>query len=95
VLVVVKVTEQEAARLLRPHEEHPAVDSSVLVAARQVGAALAPQHPGAVDPPLSSYFVARVAERDAAETLISALLALREVEAAYLKPDEELAAPLP
>jgi hypothetical protein len=89
VRIVVKVTEQEAARLLRPHEGHPAIDSSVLATARQAGAAIAPEHPGVTDPVLSRYFVARLAEPGAAEALVTALLALSEVEGAYLKPDEE------
>jgi len=85
--VVVKVTEQEAARLLRPHD--PATHSSVRAAARQAGATITPQHPGVDDPALSSYFVADVADQAAAESLVSALLALPEVDGAYLKPDEE------
>ena len=87
--IVVKVTEQEAARLLRPQEGDAALESSVLAAARQAGAAIAPQHPGSVDPILSRYFVASIAEPDAAETLVSALVVMSEVEGAFLKPDEE------
>lgn len=88
--VVVKVTEQEAARLLRRHREgDPATDSSVAAAARHAGATIAPQHPGVDDPTLSTYFVADVADRGAAESLVSALLALPEVDGAYLKPGEE------
>lgn len=88
--VVVKVTEQEAALLLRRQREgDPATDSSVAAAARHVGATLAPQHPGVADPTLSTYFVATVADRGAAESLVSALLPLPEVDGAYLKPDEE------
>ena len=87
--VVLKVTEQEAAVLLRHHDGETAIDSSVLDTAREAGATLAPQHPGVDDPTLSTYFDADVADRGAAESLISALLALPEVDGAYLKPDEE------
>jgi hypothetical protein len=86
--VVVLVTEQEAARLLRQHEEQ-LPESSVLSVTRQLGATIAPQHPDVHDPTLSRYFVARLAEGVDAERLVDALSAVPEVEGAYVKPDEE------
>jgi len=83
--VVVLVTEQEAALLLRP----AGGKSSVLSVARESGATISPQHPGVRDPTLSRYFLAQVPERAAAEQLVNALLGVPEVESAYLKPDEE------
>ena len=83
------VTEQEAARLLRHHGDDVPGASSVLSAARQLGATIVPQHPGVRDPTLSRYFLAQLAERAAAERLVDALSAVPEVESAYLKPDEE------
>jgi hypothetical protein len=87
--VVVLVTEQEAARLLRPHGQQAPGASSVLSVTRKLGATIAPQHPGVRDPTLSRYFLAQLPERAAAERLVDALLAVPEVESAYLKPDEE------
>lgn len=87
--VVVKVTEQEAALLLRPRGADVPAASSVLGVAQQVGATIAPQHPGVQDSNLARYFLAQVPERADAERLVTMLLAVPEVESAYLKPDEE------
>jgi hypothetical protein len=87
--VVVLVTEQEAARLLRPRGRDVPEASSVLSVAQRLGATIAPQHPGVRDPTLSRYFLAQLPERAAAELLVNALLAVPEVESAYVKPDEE------
>ena len=86
--IVVVVTEQEAARLLRQHEGQ-ATESLVLSVARQLGATIAPQHPGVHDPTLSRYFFAQLADRAAAERLAEVLAAVPEVESAYVKPGEE------
>jgi hypothetical protein len=87
--VVVLVTEQEAARLLRPPGDHVSEAGSVLSVTRQLGATIVPQHPGVGDPTLSRYFVVQLPERALAERLVDALLAVPEVESAYVKPGEE------
>jgi hypothetical protein len=76
VQVVVLLREREAA-------------GPVQAIARRAGATLVPQHPGVDDPDLSRWYVARVSDEVAAERLVAALLASDEVEAAYLKPQEE------
>ena len=83
------VTEQEAALLRRPTGGHARGESSVLSLARELGVTISPQHPGVRDPTLSRYFVAQLPERATAEQLVSELLAVPEVESAFLKPDEE------
>ncbi len=56
----------------------------------QAGATLQLQHPGMPDPELSRWFVAQVRDDDEGARLAVALLALRGIDAAYVKPAAEL-----
>lgn len=56
----------------------------------QAGATLQLQHPGMHDPELSRWFVAQVRDDDEGARLAVALLALRGIDAAYVKPAAEL-----
>jgi hypothetical protein len=75
-----------------------AVDSSVLApetrqlldAVAALGITLRPMHPGQDHPLLASYFVAEVADRPAAERVISRLQGMSVVEAAFLGPESQL-----
>jgi hypothetical protein len=90
VQIVVLVAEQEADRLLgHPGAGGAARDSAVARLARDAGVTLAPQHPGASDPRLARWLGAELADRAAADRLVAALLALPDVEAAYIKPGAE------
>jgi len=50
------------------------------------GVELKPQHPGASDPALQSYFTISGVSSDQAEHIVSALRELEAVEAAYVQP---------
>jgi hypothetical protein len=58
--------------------------------ASELGTRLEPLHPGQTHPLLTSYFVAEVPDRETAEKVIDRLSKFKIVEAAYLKPDDEL-----
>ena len=58
--------------------------------ANELGAQLEPLHPGQTHPMLTSYFTVEVPDREAAEKVIDRLSQFKIVEAAYLKPDDEL-----
>lgn len=60
--------------------------SAVLRRAEELGAAIRPQHPDAIDPGLSGFFVAVVASQEEARSLIKTMLGMEGVEAAYIKP---------
>jgi hypothetical protein len=55
-----------------------------------LGISLRPLHPGQDHPLLASYFMAEVADRPAAERVISLLSGMSAVDAAYLGPESQL-----
>ena len=73
-----------AASATRGSAEHRAV----LARAADLGVALEPVEPSGADAELGTYHVARVAP-DAAERLVTQLLAVPDIEAAYVKPSGE------
>ena len=89
--VVVRVVGRDADELLRGPGEGAA--PALEPVTRRAGVNLAPQHPGAADPDLRRWFVAEVGDRVAAEQLAAELRSVAGVEAAYVKPEEELPAP--
>jgi len=93
VQVVVRVTGEEAARLLGRPGAAAGPPGGVEAVARRAGVELAPQHPGVDDPELARWFVAALADRAAAERLVAELLRAPGVEAAFFKPGAEPAAP--
>lgn len=62
----------------------------LLEAASELGVRLEPLHPGQTHPLLAPYFMAEVPDREIAEKVINRLSQFPIVEAAYIKPDEEL-----
>jgi len=64
--------------------------SSALEVAAELGVSLRPMHPGATDRTLASYFVADVPDMATGERIASRLRRSRGVQAAYVKPDDEL-----
>ena len=62
----------------------------VAMVARSLGVRLLPMHPGTHDPELRTYFIIEVPDRQTADRIVTALLGTAEVEAAYLKPTEEM-----
>lgn len=62
----------------------------LLNAATELGVRLEPVHPGQTHPLLAPYFMVDVPNRETAEKVIEGLSRFKTVEAAYLKPDEQL-----
>jgi hypothetical protein len=63
---------------------------SLLNLATEIGVVLEPVHPNASDPLLTPFFMISVTHRELAERIILSLKQFTIVEAAYLKPDEQL-----
>lgn len=57
---------------------------------RAHGSALQPVHPGAVHPVLAPFFFADVADEAAATEVVEQLRGMEGVEAAYLRPDNQM-----
>jgi len=62
----------------------------LLHAAEELGVVLEPVHPNAEDPHLAPYFTVEVPDPATAEQAISRLQDCDAVEAAYLKPPDEM-----
>ena len=62
----------------------------LLQAAEELGMVLEPVHPNAEDPHLAPYFTVEVSDPATAEQAISRLQDCEAVEAAYLKPPDEM-----
>lgn len=62
----------------------------LLAALTELGVKLEPVHPGQTHPLLAPFFMVEVADRETAEKVISRLQRFDIVEAAYLKPEEQL-----
>lgn len=56
----------------------------------ELGVLLEPMHPGAEDPLLAPYFTVEVPDSTTAERVITHLRQSKAIEAAYLKPPDEL-----
>lgn len=87
--ITVKVS-AEVARSLHFGAAQTADSRALLRAAEDMGTALEPMHPGSDDPLLAPYFVAQVPEGEEAEQVIARLLGCSAIEAAYLKPPDEM-----
>jgi hypothetical protein len=62
----------------------------LLNAAAELGVRLEPVHPGQTHPLLTPHFLVEIPNREAAQRVIDKLSRFKTVEAAYLKPDDEL-----
>lgn len=87
--VVVQVR-PEAARELsgQRFESHGAKEVAETVSA--LGASLAQMHPGVSDTTLAQYFTVEVPEEAAAKEAVDRLMNCEAVEAAYVKPSDEM-----
>lgn len=74
------------------HRQQPSTTASeeLLQTAEQLGVVLEPMHPGAEDPHLAPYFVVEIPDPATAERVIARLKHCKAIEAAYLKPPDEL-----
>lgn len=59
-------------------------------AAAELGVTLKPVHPGQTHPLLAPYFMVEVQNRETAEKVLDRLQRFNIVEAAYLKPEDQL-----
>lgn len=59
-------------------------------AAAELGVSLIPVHPGQTHPLLAPYFMVEVQNRETAEKVLDRLQRFNIVEAAYLKPEDQL-----
>lgn len=69
----------------------PTTESQELLqTTKALGIVLEPVHPGAEDPLLAPYFTVEVPDPATAERVITRLQQSKAIEAAYLKPPDEL-----
>ncbi|MEK6333298.1 MAG: hypothetical protein AABM67_00005 [Acidobacteriota bacterium] len=89
--VIVQLQEDAAMELQQGQVDRTSSSTKELLdAAAGLGARLEPLHPGQTHPLLTPYFMVEVADREAAQKVIDSLSRFPIVEAAYLKPEEEL-----
>lgn len=80
----------EVALALHGRQLPTSESEGLLQTAEQLGMMLEPMHPGAEEPHLASYFTVEVQDPATAEQVIARLKHCHAVEAAYLKPPDEL-----
>jgi len=94
--VIVQLQENAAMELQQGHQHglsaaaEESETKALSDAAAELGVELQPLHPGQTHPLLASYFTADVPDRETAEKVVNRLSQFNMVEAAYLKPDDEL-----
>ena len=81
---------RDVASALHRRRTPTAASEELSQAAEELGVALEPMHPGAEDPHLAPYFTVEVPDYATAERVIAHLQNLEAVEAAYLKPPDEM-----
>jgi hypothetical protein len=89
----VRVTVQvspDVARVLQQEAPPTAESGELLEIVHELGVVLEPVHPGAEDPLLAPYFTVEVPDAETAERVIARLRESGAVEAAYVKPPDEL-----
>ncbi len=91
-LVTVQVS-LEVARVLQGQSPPTGASQKLVETVEELGLELKPVHPGAEDPLLAPFFTAEVPDAVAVDEIIASLLQLESVEAAYVKPPAEPAAP--
>ena len=89
--VIVQLQEDAAMELQQGQADRTSSSTKELLdAAAGLGARLEPLHPGQTHPLLTPYFMVEVADREAAQKVIDSLSRFQIVEAAYLKPEEQM-----
>ena len=74
------------------HQRSPSTTESaeLLRIVEAFGVTLEPMHPGTADPNLMSYFIVEVPDAETAQRVINRLQQSKAIEAAYLKPPDEV-----
>jgi hypothetical protein len=78
------------APALHPGQPPTAASEQLLQAAEELGVMLKPVHPSAEDPYLAPYFTVEVPDAATAEKVIEHFKHCKAVEAAYVKPPDEI-----
>ena len=90
-VVVVRLSPRTAAQVQAAPTSVDDAVASLLSLVDRLGGRLRPQHPGVADPSLGRWFVLEGPDdRPTGESAASALRGHPAVEAAYVKPSEEL-----
>lgn len=84
------IVSADVARPLLQRGMPTAGSRELLTIAEELGVLLEPVHPGAEDPLLALYFMVEVPDSTTAERVIARLRESSAIEAAYLKPPNEL-----
>jgi len=87
--VVIQVS-ADVARALHRQSPPTAESEAFLRVIETFGLTLVPMHPGTDDPNLQSFFTVEVQDQGTAQRLIDRLQQLAGIEAAYVKPPDEL-----
>ena len=87
--VIIQVSADVAGAL---HQKSPStVESQAIVGAlEEAGLILEPMHPNTDDPTLQSFFIVEVHDQETAQQVIDRLQSLDGIEAAYVKPPDEM-----
>jgi hypothetical protein len=91
--VIIQLQKDAAAALQQGQSASPEIASAtraVLDAAAELDVRLEPMHPGQTHPLLAPYFTVEVPDNEASQRVIDRLSQFAIVEAAYVKPDEQL-----
>lgn len=80
----------DAALALHRRQLPTNTSEELLQTAEQLGVVLEPMHPGAEEPHLAPYFTVEVPDQATGERMIARLKHCQAIEAAYLKPPDEL-----
>jgi len=80
----------DAALTLQKRRKPTKESTELLQTAKGLGVLLKPVHPGAEDPLLAPYYSIEVPDLSKAEQVKARLLLCKAVEAAYVKPPDEL-----
>jgi hypothetical protein len=95
--VMVQLREDAAMQLQQGQSGHHTESATggseteeLLNVVAELGVRLEPLHPGQTHPLLMPHFMVDTPNRETAEKVIERLSRFKSVEAAYLKPDEEL-----
>lgn len=81
---------QDVAIALQQRQLNTPAAQELLKTAQELGVVLKPMHPGARDSYLAPYFTAEVPNSATAERVIKHLQNCEAVEAAYVKPADEM-----
>ena len=87
--VIIQVTDDVAIALLQ-HGVSTAESRELLNIAEDFSVLLEPMHPGVEDPHLVQYYMIEVPNSTIAKQIITHLRQSRAVEAAYIKPPDEM-----